>query len=94
MVSGSIPLKEEEMNNSTAYKIIGRFNSAVILKHVELDLITFNRYNPGFDNQIAINGTYELRLPMQKMNIFVAKRYQILDESVQLLLNSANPGTN
>ncbi|MGB3008166.1 MAG: lytic transglycosylase domain-containing protein [Chitinophagaceae bacterium] len=94
MVSGSIPLKEEEMNNSTAYKIIGRFNSLVILKHVELDLITFNRYNPGFDNQIAINGTYELRLPTQKMNIFVAKRYQILDESVQLLLNSANPGTN
>jgi len=94
LVSGNIPLKEEEMNNSTAYKITGRFSSLVIIKHVEMDMATFNHYNPGFDNQVAINGTYELRLSSQKMNIFIAKRYQILDESVQLLLNTANTGTH
>jgi membrane-bound lytic murein transglycosylase D len=94
LVSGNIPLKEEEMNNSNTYKITGRFSSLIIIKHVEMDMATFNHYNPGFDNQVAINGTYELRLPTQKMNIFIAKRYQILDESVQLLLNTANTGTN
>lgn len=89
LLDGSLQLKEDEMANSTAYKITGRFNSAVIVKHTEMDIATFNKYNPGFDNEIALNGKYNLRLPTQKMNIFVAKRYQILDESMQLLLKSA-----
>lgn len=85
-------LNEEEMLRSTAYDISGRFNSAVIIKYVEMDKETFNRYNPGFDNEIALNGKYHLRLPTQKMNIFVSKRYQILDESMQLLLNPSGSG--
>ncbi|MEO7924128.1 MAG: lytic transglycosylase domain-containing protein [Chitinophagaceae bacterium] len=93
LVKGSSNLKEDEMKNSTAYTISGRFSSAVIMKYIDLDLATFNRYNPGFDNEIALNGKYELRLPTQKMNIFVAKRYEILDESIQLLLKSATSGT-
>jgi membrane-bound lytic murein transglycosylase D len=90
---GSSNLKEDEMNNSTAYKITGRFNSVVILKHIELDKATFDHYNPGFDNKIAVEGKYELRLPTQKMNIFVAKRYEILEESLQMLLKQSNSGT-
>jgi membrane-bound lytic murein transglycosylase D len=91
LVSGSpLDLKEEELNNSTAYLIIGRFNSAVIMKYVEMDKASFDHYNPGFDNKIALEGKYELRLPTQKMNVFVSKRYDILDESIKLLLNSAN----
>lgn len=94
IINGSSSLKEDEMNNSTAYNIKGRFNSSVIIRHVEMDKATFDRYNPGFDNKIALEGKYELRLPNQKMNIFVAKRYEILDESLQLLLKSASSGTN
>jgi membrane-bound lytic murein transglycosylase D len=56
-------------------------------------MATFSRYNPGFDNEIALNGKYDLRLPTQKMNIFVAKRYEILEESVQSILKSADGGT-
>lgn len=82
-------LKEEEFKTSTAYKITGRFNSSVIVKYTGIDQLTFNRYNPGFNDTIALNGTYELRLPTEKMNIFIAKRYQILEESMQLLLNPA-----
>ena len=93
IINGSSNLKEDEMNNSTSHKITGRFNSSVIIKYVEMDMVTFNRYNPGFDNEIAINGKYDLRLPTQKMNIFVAKRYEILDESLQLLLKPVNSGT-
>lgn len=94
LVNGGSKLKDEELNNSTAYNITGRFNSSVILKHIEMDKATFDHYNPGFDNKIANEGKYELRLPTQKMNTFVAKRYEILDESLQLLLKSANTGTN
>jgi membrane-bound lytic murein transglycosylase D len=88
LLDGSLQLKEDEMANSTAYNITGRFSAAVIIKHTEIDVAIFNKYNPGFDNEIALNGKYNLRLPTQKMNIFVAKRYQILDESMQLLLKS------
>lgn len=83
-------LKEDELSNSTSYKITGRFNAAVILRHIDLDAATFNRYNPNFDNEIALNGKYELRLPIQKMNIFVSKRYVILDESIDQLLKTSN----
>jgi len=93
LVNNNAELKEDELNNSTAYTVNGRFNSAVIIKHVEIDAATFNRYNPNFDNQIALNGKYELRLPTVKMNTFITKRYQILDESMEMLLKSAS-GTN
>ncbi len=93
MVKGGPSLQEEELKNSTSYTITGRFSSAIIIKYIDMDMATFNKYNPGFDNEIAVNGKYELRLPTQKMNLFVAKRYEILDESIQLLLKSANGGT-
>jgi membrane-bound lytic murein transglycosylase D len=80
----------DELENTTAYKITGRFNAAVIIKHIDLDMATFNRFNPGFENEIALNGKYELRLPTQKMNLFVAKRYEILEESMEMLLKSTN----
>ncbi len=87
-------MQEEEMSNSLAYNIIGRFNTSVILKYIELDKATFEHYNPGFENKIALEGKYELRLPIQKMNTFIAKRYEILEESLQVLLKSSNSGTN
>lgn len=90
VLNGGNDLKEAELNNSTAYKITGRFSSTVIQKFVDIDKSTFNRYNPNFDNEIALNGKYELRLPIRQMNIFVAKRYEILDESISALLNATN----
>jgi membrane-bound lytic murein transglycosylase D len=87
---GKSDLKDDEMNASTAYKITGRFNAGVIMKYIEMDMATFNRYNPGFDNKIAVDGKYELRLPTPKMNIFVEKRYQILEESMKILLEGSN----
>jgi len=83
-------LNNEEKTNSTTYNITGRFSSDVITRYVGIDMPTFKRYNPNFDNMVAVNGKYELRLPTEKMNIFVAKRYEILDESMKVLLNSVS----
>lgn len=80
-------LSEEERTNSTAYKITGRYNASVIQQFTGTAATVFNKYNPRFDDSIAVNGTYELRLPVQQMNIFIAKRYEILEESLKLLLN-------
>lgn len=93
LLNNQATLAEEELQNSAAYKITGRFNAAVITRHIDMDMQTFNKYNPGFDNEIAVNGKYELRLPKQKMNVFIEKRYQILDESVQELLNPSETGS-
>lgn len=82
-------LSEEERNSSITNKITGRYNSAVILKYIDMEPLAFNKYNPRFDDSIAVNGTYELRLPVQQMNKFVAKRYEILEESLKQLLQPA-----
>jgi len=86
LLNNAAKLNEEEMKKSATYNITGRFSSSVIIKYVEIEKAEFDRYNPNFDNEIALNGKYHLRLPVQKMNIFIAKRYEILDESMQLLL--------
>ena len=82
------------MNNSSTNKITGRYNSAVILKYIGMEPLAFNKYNPRFDDSIAVNGTYELRLPVQQMNTFIAKRYEILEESLKQLLQPNSSAAN
>ena len=68
--------------------ITGRYNSAVLVRHIQMELVDFNRINPQFDKQISLNGKYELRLPAEKMAVFLNKKFDILAESVYLLLNN------
>ena len=83
-------LTEEEREFASTQSITGKFNSLVISKNLLMDIVTFNRYNPDFDNTMSINGNYDLRLPSDKMQLFLANKYVILNESVQLLLGD-NP---
>jgi membrane-bound lytic murein transglycosylase D len=55
-----------------------------------MDIAAFNKMNPDFDRMIASGSNYELRLPNEKMEIFLSKKPEILNESIQLLLNAAN----
>ena len=80
-------MSKEELNAYKAQQITGRYNSLIITKHITMDISVFNRMNPDFDKLIADNGNYELRLPSDKMDIFLAKKFDILNESMQLLLN-------
>ena len=80
------PLTEAEMAASKTMIIGGRYNAFVITKYLEWDINNFNRYNPAFKSRSSAEGTFELRLPPEKMEIFLAKKYEILDESLQLLL--------
>ena len=70
--------------------VTGRYNSLVIVKYLSMDIVIFNKMNPDFDKLIADNGKYELRLPNDKMDIFLAKKFDILNESVQILLKSVS----
>jgi len=87
LLTNANKLKNDEGDNSVIQMISGRYNSSIIVKHVEMDLLAFHKINPNFDKDIAFNGQYELRLPAEKMEIFMTKKSDILSESILLLLN-------
>jgi membrane-bound lytic murein transglycosylase D len=75
-----------EMELAEKEMLSGRYNSVVIAKNIAMDIASFNRYNPGFDAQLAAEGQYEMVLPGDKMQSFLANKYTILNECVQILL--------
>ena len=87
-------LTPEELAKSETQTISGKYNAAVIAKNLDIRIDTFNRYNPDFDNRLSINGQFDLKLPADKMQLFLATKYQILNECVQLLLDDSNIPNN
>ncbi len=82
-----LQLSPEEKANTQTQIIRGKYNSLVITKNLGMDIGYFNRLNPGFDQKVS-KDSFDLRLPLDKMTEFSSKKMQILNESVQLLLNS------
>ncbi len=87
-------LTPDELETTTTHGISGKYNSLVISKNLSLDIIQFNHFNPDFDNMMANNGNYDLRLPTDKMQLFLANKYSILNECVQILLSNSNISNN
>ena len=83
-----------EIEQAETQPISGKYNAAVIAKNLNFDITEFNRYNPDFDNKLSANGQYDLTLPAEKMHLFLATKYQILNECVQLLLDDSNIPNN
>ncbi len=69
--------------------ISGKYNSMVIAQYLEMSIVEFNRLNPAFDQNMAINNTYDLRLPADKSLLFLAKKWQILEQSIKMALTLA-----
>lgn len=82
-------LTEAELEEVEMLPVSGKFNSLIIAKNLSMDIASFNHYNPGFDGVLSSSGNYELRLPPDKMQLFVANKYTILNECVQVLLGGA-----
>lgn len=87
-------LTEAEMLSAETQNISGKYNSVIIAKNISMDIAAFNRYNPAFDQMLTTNGQYELILPNDKMQLFQAGRYQILNECVQYMLGDNNIPVN
>ncbi len=87
-------LSDEEKATMQVQNVSGKFNSLVIAKNLTMDIREFNRLNPSFDNIITSNGNFDLRLPEDKMQLFLSSKYQILNECVQVLLTDDNMVTN
>lgn len=87
-------LSATELEEVEMLPVSGKYNSLVIAKNLSMDIMAFNHYNPDFDAVLSAAGNYELRLPPEKMQLFIANKYIILNESVQLLLGGATVPVN
>lgn len=84
-------LSEEEKNNAQSETISGKYLSKIICSFIEMEIKDFDKYNPNFDYQLEVNGQYDLLLPKEKMSTFLVNKYDILNASVQEMLNPQTP---
>lgn len=69
--------------------ISGRYYANLIARNLSMDMLDFNRYNPGLDETLALGKDYPLRLPKEKLLLFQKNKYAILQDCVQQLFESA-----
>lgn len=81
-----IPVIDPNMVN---VEISGKYNAMVIAKHVNMDMVTFNKLNAGLDKTLAEGKSYKMQLPIDNMDLFNTRKNAILQESLQILLNGA-----
>lgn len=82
-------LSADELIGIEILPISGRYNASIIAKNIEMGIVKFNHFNPAFDAALSSKGNYDLRLPAEKMQLFVSNKFKILNESVQVLLGGA-----
>ncbi|MGJ7030166.1 lytic transglycosylase domain-containing protein [Niabella hirudinis] len=78
---------EATQQNVKMQTISGRYNAAAIAKYLEMSLADFNKLNPSLDKVLASNSTYQLKLPEDKIDLFLEKKNEMLNESIQMLIN-------
>ncbi len=81
-------LTDAEKNDVDSAEVSGRYIAEVIAKNISMSIADFNHYNPGFNNVLSTGNEYKLQLPSEKMEEFKDKKFQILNESVDRLLQN------
>src|SRR5215213_3607423 len=59
--------------------ITGKYHSMVVSRFLQMNIVEFNQLNPNFDKSLAASGSFDLRLPTDKMLLFQASKPQILE---------------
>jgi membrane-bound lytic murein transglycosylase D len=91
--SANPDISATEKQDLGSMPVSGRYKGSIIAKNIDMEAKDFNRFNPGFDNALATGATYNLQLPNDKMTLFVANKYPILNECVQQLLGNTDVNT-
>lgn len=73
--------------------ISGRFKASVIARETGMEMSTFSMLNPQMENVLSTGAEFKLQLPGEKMELFKAKKYDILNQSVEELLNNVRIDT-
>jgi membrane-bound lytic murein transglycosylase D len=75
--------------NIATLQIVGKYNATEVAKYLSMDIEEFNKLNPGFDKTLSNGEFYNIKLPIDKMQIFEDKRQIILQQSVQAMLSGS-----
>jgi len=82
-----LPPSKELVENTLMQTISGKYVGAIVASKIMLDPVVFRQLNPGFDAQVSADA-YPMRLPADKMALFNEKKMEILEASIQHLLDS------
>ena len=94
-VSAAAELTEDDMYNTVEFNISGKYRLEAIAKKLNMDLGELSRLNPDFAKTIAgPDNSYDLRVPKEKMKVFMNEKDEILKESVQMTLDDRAVATD
>jgi membrane-bound lytic murein transglycosylase D len=79
-----------EQKNAEVLSISGKYKASIIAKNLSMSMVDFDRLNPNLDKAMSSGTSYDLRLPSDKMQLFIANKYVILNQCVQSLLNDVS----
>ncbi|MES2004593.1 MAG: lytic transglycosylase domain-containing protein [Bacteroidota bacterium] len=82
-------LSADELASTTVLEISGRYNSVVVCNGLAMDIVRFNKWNPGFDKALAEGKKYPMRLNKETAAMFEARKNSLLMESVRALLQGS-----
>jgi membrane-bound lytic murein transglycosylase D len=82
----TVLLNEDELANSVSEEISGRYNAAIVDNRLQMDIALFNKYNPGFEKALSAGEKFNLRLPKDKLPFFDAMKSELLNASIDKLL--------
>lgn len=81
-------LTDAEIKNTTTYPLVGFYDGDIICKKIGITPTLFNKLNPGLNKVLANGKAYELRLPADKMEIFLKDKNDILAACFKQLIGT------
>ena len=81
-----VSLTPQEEASLVIKNISGKYNAKVIADVLKMSIKDFEKYNNDFDETIMNKGSVDLRLPEEKMKMFVEKKYEILQRCIDSIL--------
>lgn len=87
---GQPKIAPSEMDNIAILKVKGAYHLDIISEQLGFDITTLRRWNPTFDTDILTTETpIYLRIPSEKLEVFILKKNKIVVESRKFLDNKA-----
>ena len=86
-ITTSLPAPPDSL--VTVVNVSGKYVSSVIASNLKMSITDFNSLNPNFDKVISAKGSYDLRVPNERLEMFHGNKSLILEQSVQHMFNTA-----
>ena len=84
----SIAEEKREQAGLDSLLLSGRYNSTVVSRLLQVDIVQFNKWNPSFDKKLAEGKPYMMYLTKEQKIQFETRKGEILNESIRLLLEN------